>query len=276
MELGIVWPPTWLELARVGSSWLEFDQAQNFAQVKPSFPPFGHLSQISPSCFVIARWLRGRSQTIGWFSCELPRLGSDASFDFVTWVELGSTVWPGRNVANAVVGASTPSESLRLCGKDGPVTVHSAVMCSELIGMAATDLPFVLRVESRPRCWPTRNLYLLAPNFREKQRWVTALEAVLGDIRQRSMGDSDQVVVQKGRGGERWKEEGERGEGRGLIAAAEHGRQWSGTGTEGEGRGGKKKGVGGGGRRREEEGGGRSMGDNDRVRKGRGGWRIEE
>ena len=67
MELGIIWPPTWLELARVGSSWLEFDQAQMFAQLEQSFPPFGHLSQLSPSCFVIVMWLRGRIQTIGWF-----------------------------------------------------------------------------------------------------------------------------------------------------------------------------------------------------------------
>ena len=43
MELGIVWPPTWLELARVGSSWLEFDQAQIFAQLEPVFPTFGQL-----------------------------------------------------------------------------------------------------------------------------------------------------------------------------------------------------------------------------------------
>ena len=46
MELGIIWSPTWLE----------------------------------PSCFVIVRWLGGRSQTIEWFSCERARLGG--------------TVWP--------------------------------------------------------------------------------------------------------------------------------------------------------------------------------------
>ena len=40
-------------------------------------------------------WLCGRSQTNEWFSCGLARLGStvwppaDASFDFVTWLELG-------------------------------------------------------------------------------------------------------------------------------------------------------------------------------------------
>ena len=43
MELGIVWPPTWPQLAWVVSSWLEFDQAQMFAQLEPSFSPIGHL-----------------------------------------------------------------------------------------------------------------------------------------------------------------------------------------------------------------------------------------
>ena len=46
----------------VGSSWLEFDQAQIFAQLEPSFPPFGHLSQLNPTiaklfcyCYVTTR-----------------------------------------------------------------------------------------------------------------------------------------------------------------------------------------------------------------------------
>ena len=122
MELGIVWPPTWLELARVGSSWLEFDQAQIFAQLEPSLPPFGHLSQLSPSCFVIVRWLCGRSQTTEYFSCELARFGgtvwplADASFDFVTWLELawvGSTVWPGLYACACVVRVNQPLGRVR-------------------------------------------------------------------------------------------------------------------------------------------------------------------
>ena len=55
-KLGIVWSSTWLELAQVGSSWLEFDQAQIFAQLEPGFPSFGHLSQLWPSCFVVVRF----------------------------------------------------------------------------------------------------------------------------------------------------------------------------------------------------------------------------
>ena len=49
LQLGIVWSPTWLELALVGSSWLEFDQAQIFAQLEQSFLPFGHLGQLEPT-----------------------------------------------------------------------------------------------------------------------------------------------------------------------------------------------------------------------------------
>ena len=43
-------------LAWVGLSWCEFDKAQIFAQLKPSFPN-SHLSQLSPSCFIVVRRL---------------------------------------------------------------------------------------------------------------------------------------------------------------------------------------------------------------------------
>ena len=72
-QLGWIWVSFGHPL---GSSWLEFDQAQIFAQLDQSFPSFSDLGQLSPSCFVIVRRLRGRSQTIEWFSSELARLGS--------------------------------------------------------------------------------------------------------------------------------------------------------------------------------------------------------
>ena len=81
-------------LTGVVLSWLEFDQAQFFAQRKPSFPLFSYLGQLEPSYLVILRWLRSHSQTIKQFSCELAQLGSavwpptNASYDFVTWLEL--------------------------------------------------------------------------------------------------------------------------------------------------------------------------------------------
>ena len=99
-------------LAWVGSSWIEsglnlmkLKFSPNASQVFHRLATSANSSQLEPSCFVIVRWLRGRSQTIEYFSCELARLGrtvwrppGDASFDFVTWLELawvGRTVWPG-------------------------------------------------------------------------------------------------------------------------------------------------------------------------------------
>ena len=96
MELGIVWPPTWLELAWI---WSSSDFRPNSSQV---FHRLATSSQLSPSCFLIVMWLRGRIQTIEWFTCDLARLGglvwppAYASFDFITWLKLawvGSTVW---------------------------------------------------------------------------------------------------------------------------------------------------------------------------------------
>lgn len=73
------------------------------------------------------------------------------------------------------------------------MTVHSAVMSSELMGTAPTDLPYILRVESRQRCWPVQNLYLLAPSFPVKQKWVTSLEFVLDEIKKKNNNGEDQV-----------------------------------------------------------------------------------
>ena len=70
MELGIVWPPTWLELARVGSTWLDLIKLKfslNSSQVFHSLATSINSSQLSPSCFVIVLWLRGRLKTIKWF-----------------------------------------------------------------------------------------------------------------------------------------------------------------------------------------------------------------
>ena len=80
-------------LARIGSSWLEIDQAQ----FEPGFPPFGHLSQLKPTlaklscyCYVTTRSNSDNSMV----SCKLARLGgsvwppADAIIYFVTWLEL--------------------------------------------------------------------------------------------------------------------------------------------------------------------------------------------
>lgn len=64
---------------------------------------------------------------------------------------------------------------------DGDVTVHGAVSPSELSNTVKTDIAYVLKLESHPHttCWPGRMLYMLAPSFPDKQRWVTALESVV-------------------------------------------------------------------------------------------------
>lgn len=67
-------------------------------------------------------------------------------------------------------------------------------MSSELIGTAPTDLPYILRVESRQRCWPVQNLYILAPSFPVKQKWVTSLEFVLDEIKKKNINGEDQVT----------------------------------------------------------------------------------
>ncbi|KAG8455787.1 hypothetical protein GDO86_001833 [Hymenochirus boettgeri] len=78
-------------------------------------------------------------------------------------------------------GGQRPSEEFELCLPDGDVTVHGAVGSSELVNTAKSDVPYVMKVESHPHttCWPGRTLYLLAPSFPDKQRWVNALESVV-------------------------------------------------------------------------------------------------
>ncbi|XP_042297786.1 citron Rho-interacting kinase [Sceloporus undulatus] len=74
-----------------------------------------------------------------------------------------------------------PVEEFELCLPDGDVTVHGAVGATELLNTAKTDVPYILKLESHPHttCWPGRTLYLLAPTFPDKQRWVSALESIV-------------------------------------------------------------------------------------------------
>ena len=67
MELGIVWPPTWLELDRVGLNWIKLKFSPNSSDVFHRLAASANSSQLSPSCFVIVLWPRGRIQTIEWF-----------------------------------------------------------------------------------------------------------------------------------------------------------------------------------------------------------------
>lgn len=53
-------------------------------------------------------------------------------------------------------------------------------------------------MESHPHttCWPGRTLYLLAPSFPDKQRWVSALESVVAGGRvSREKAEADAVSM---------------------------------------------------------------------------------
>ncbi|XP_067033704.1 citron rho-interacting kinase-like [Acropora muricata] len=128
----------------------------------------------------------------GWL--RVPRGGSVKHGWVKKWIVLDDQLIQLFDKEN-VGENSVPSEILHLCGKDGHVTVHSAVMSSELIGTAPSDLPYILRVESRQRCWPVQNLYLLAPSFAVKQKWVTSLEFVLNEIKKKNASVEDQKLM---------------------------------------------------------------------------------
>ena len=74
--------------------------------------------------------------------------------------------------------------------------VYSAVAGSDVLGAAATDLPYVFSIEIRPKttCWPGRTLFLLAPSFPEKQRWVRALENTVNERKATPLLNNDQVA----------------------------------------------------------------------------------
>ncbi|XP_032899529.1 citron Rho-interacting kinase isoform X5 [Amblyraja radiata] len=81
---------------------------------------------------------------------------------------------------NDSIDGQRPIDEFELCLPDGDVTVHGAVGASELANTAKTDVPYVLKLESQPHttCWPGQTLYMLAPSFPDKQRWVNVLETV--------------------------------------------------------------------------------------------------
>ena len=94
----ITWCPPLAFGHPLGLSWIELAwtrSSSNFRPTQTKFVTVWPLSQLSPSCFVVFVWLRGRIRTIWVVSCKLARLDgivwppADASFDFVTWLELG-------------------------------------------------------------------------------------------------------------------------------------------------------------------------------------------
>uniref|UniRef100_A0A673C9V6 Citron rho-interacting serine/threonine kinase b n=1 Tax=Sphaeramia orbicularis TaxID=375764 RepID=A0A673C9V6_9TELE len=78
-----------------------------------------------------------------------------------------------------------PLEEFDLCLSDGEVVVHGAVGASELPNTAKSDVPYVLKLESRCHtpCWPGQAIYFMAPSFPDKQRWVAVMESVVASGR---------------------------------------------------------------------------------------------
>ncbi|XP_028400493.1 citron Rho-interacting kinase-like isoform X3 [Dendronephthya gigantea] len=87
-------------------------------------------------------------------------------------------------------------ENVNLCCEENEVKVHSAVAGSDLLGAAATDLPYVFSIEIHPQttCWPGRTLFLLAPSFPEKQRWIRALENAVDEKKSKSLQNNEQKI----------------------------------------------------------------------------------
>ncbi|CAB4000998.1 citron Rho-interacting kinase isoform X1 [Paramuricea clavata] len=85
-------------------------------------------------------------------------------------------------------------EQFNLC--ENEVKVYSAVAGSDLLGAAATDLPYVFSIEVRPQttCWPGRTLFLLASSFPEKQRWVRALENAVNERKPAALPNNNQKI----------------------------------------------------------------------------------
>lgn len=117
----------------------------------------------------------------GWL--KVPRNGSAKNGWDTKWVVLQDEKLLVSETTDEKDRNDDSSDTLVLSGDEGEVKVHSAVAGSDLVGAAATDLPYVFSIETLPKttCWPGRRLFLLAPSFPEKQKWVQALEKVVND-----------------------------------------------------------------------------------------------
>ncbi|KAJ8043686.1 Citron Rho-interacting kinase [Holothuria leucospilota] len=79
---------------------------------------------------------------------------------------------------------SKPSKTFDLQPKEGWVSVHAGITPAELPNTVPSDIPFVIRLEHHipsQSYFPAGDnvLYLMAPTFPEKQRWVAVLENVV-------------------------------------------------------------------------------------------------
>ncbi|XP_041348111.1 citron Rho-interacting kinase-like isoform X2 [Gigantopelta aegis] len=80
---------------------------------------------------------------------------------------------------------ANPVDTFELNPKDVEVSIHSAILPTELSNTVATDVAHVLRLDQDPvtTCWPGRVLYLMAETFVDKQKWVASLEAAVKNVK---------------------------------------------------------------------------------------------
>uniref|UniRef100_A0A3Q2NX12 Citron rho-interacting serine/threonine kinase n=1 Tax=Fundulus heteroclitus TaxID=8078 RepID=A0A3Q2NX12_FUNHE len=105
-----------------------------------------------------------------------------------------------------------PLEEFDLCLSEGEVMIHGAVGASELPNTAKSDVPYVLKLESRCHapCWPGQAIYFMAPSFPDKQRWVAVMESVVaGGRAAREKAEADAVSISKLLGNSLLKLEGD-------------------------------------------------------------------
>ncbi|XP_034025609.1 citron Rho-interacting kinase isoform X2 [Thalassophryne amazonica] len=78
-----------------------------------------------------------------------------------------------------------PLQEFDLYLPDGEVLIHGAVGASELPNTSKSDVPYVLKLESRCHspCWPVQSIYFMAPSFPDKQHWVSIMESVVASGR---------------------------------------------------------------------------------------------
>ncbi|MEQ2259666.1 hypothetical protein XENORESO_015625 [Xenotaenia resolanae] len=91
-----------------------------------------------------------------------------------------------------------PLEEFDLCLSEGEVMIHGAVGASELPNTAKSDVPYILKLESRCHapCWPGQAIYFMAPSFPDKQRWVAVMESVVaGGRAAREKAEADAVSI---------------------------------------------------------------------------------
>ena len=126
----------------LGLSWLELVwiwSSSNFRPTWVKFSTVGHLSQLSPSCFVIVMWLRCCIQTIEWFRASWLNLAVSFgrckfSFCNLAWVAFYPTT--NSHFRHIVVPKLIPTRYLKAL--DAHLWLHQAKSMEKLQNMTSS------------------------------------------------------------------------------------------------------------------------------------------